>query len=192
MGNLYFQTLYADAKHYPLIVDALHTIEPDGTEVLFDCRKIIPMPPEAEMSVHICDDHDALTCQVGRGFAHKRAAWAFEHWGTYHLPFDCKYICNRNVSSDHFGQLGLQYVTKNGNPWWVILALSRRFPDAIITVSTDHEAGDEINYEIETFKAGVCISHITVVNDWEEWERKMKGAPLDEEELKRFPVDPAE
>jgi len=183
MGEQIYQTMYVDPKHQPAVFDAVHTIKPDGTEQKFDFSKVIgPVPPESELppNEHDCDTTD------------RRYYWTRKNWDVGHNAWDATYKTCLSPMSPHYGQIGLQFVTKNGTPCHVFLKLSAMFPDATITVFYEYEAGNELDWEKDVFKGGYMVENIKDWQDYDKYDRVMRGQPLDKEDLKRFPVEPVE
>lgn len=65
-------------------------------------------------------------------------------------------------------------------------------PAATFFVEYLYEVGNELAWESEKFKGGYMIENIKEWQDYERYDRIMKGQPLDEEELPKFPVDGAD
>lgn len=175
MGELIYQTMYVDPEHQPQVFDYIHTIETDGTERKFDFAKVIPEP--AEFPIPPSTSIWAPPTCVNGGQTH----WRYHNWGCCMNAWDAKYKTCVGPISPHYGQIGLQFVTKNGIPWQVFRKLSAVFPDATITVFYDFEAGYELDWAKEVVKGGYMVENIVKC-----------GQPLDREELDRFPEDTVE
>lgn len=106
--------------------------------------------------------------------------------------WDAKYKVNTNLNSPKAGLIGLQFMTKNGTPWYVFLELSHMFPEAAFLVEYLYEAGNELAWESEKFLGGNMVENIKEWQDYERYDRIMKGQPLDKEELAKFPVEGAD
>ena len=185
MGEIIRQTMYVDKPYQSRVFDLVHTINNDGTEQRFDFNKVVPEPSEFPPVPATASDFE-------RSYDSPKSDWRFHNWGCRMNAWDARYQVNTNINSPQAGLIGLRFMTKNGTPWYVFLELSRMFPEATFLVEYLYEAGNELAWESEKFKGGYMVKNIKSWQDEERYERIMKGQPLFEEDLAKFPVEGAE
>ncbi len=190
MGELLYGTLWIDKKHQTEVLDYIRNFDctnesnPDGS--WFDFNKVVPEPAEFP--------------PVPKGeewYWSRQAHWRFHNWGVFRNAWETRYCVCRKPESEFVGHIGVNFITVNGSPYFVMLVLSKKFPEAVLTLNTMFEAGGSHDSMSETFVNGQCVS--TTYDDQpdeDELEKALRGAPLTwadtREELKRFPVEPVE
>jgi hypothetical protein len=188
MGEIIRQTMYVDKPYQSRVFDLVHTINNDGTEQRFDFNKVVPEPAEFPPVPATASDFE-------HSYHTPQSYWRRHNWGCSMNACDAKYRVNTDINSPQSGVIGLQFMTKNGSPWYVFLMLSHMFPEATFLVEYLYEAGNELAWESEEFKGGYMVKNIKDWQDFEKYDRIMKGQPLDKdmkEELAKFPVEGAE
>lgn len=184
MGEIIRQTMYVDKPYQSRVFDLVHTINDDGTEQRFDFNKVVPEPTEFP-PVPAASDFE-------RSYHTPQSYWRRHNWGCYMNAWDAAYRVNTNINSPQTGLIGLCFMTKNGTPWYVFQTLSSMFPEATFLVAYLYEAGNELAWESEKFLGGNMVENIKEWQDYERYDRIMKGQPLDKEELAKFPVEGAD
>ena len=185
MGEIIRQTMYVDKPYQSQVFDLVHTIKSDGTEQRFDFNKVVPEPAEFPPVPATASDFE-------RSYHTPQSYWRRHNWGCSINAWGAKYRVNTDINSPRAGVIGLQFMTKNGTPWYVFQTLSSMFPEATFLVEYLYEAGNELAWESEEFKAGYMVKNIKDWQDGEKYDRIMKGQPLFEEDLAKFPVEGAE
>ena len=182
MGEIIRQTMYVDKPYQSKVFDLVHTINDDGTEQRFDFKNVVPEPAEFPPVPATASDFE-------RNHNTPQSYWRHHNWGCYMNAWDAKYRVNITMDSPFAGLIGLDFMTKNGSPWYVFLNLSHMFPEATFTVFYYYEAGNELAWEKEVFKGGYMVENIKNWQDYDKYDRVMRGQPLDKEDLERFPVE---
>lgn len=185
MGEIIRQTMYVDKPWQSEVFDFVHAINPDGTEQKFDFGKVIPEPSEFPPVPATASDFE-------RSYHTPQFYWRRHNWGCTMNAWEATYRVNTKYDSPQAGLIGLHFTTKNGSPWYVFLKLSAMFPEATFLVHYLYEAGNELAWESEKFKGGYMVENIKDWQDYEKYDRIMKGQPLDNEDLERFPVESAD